>query len=375
MDDYKWICRLALVLVKGVGPATSRSLISHLGSEEAIFADGGKALLSVPNLSPKLRNELTNPSYLERARHELDFARRNGVQLLFYTDKEYPYRLAECKDAPLLIFYKGNCPLNASKLLGVVGTRRMTDAGRINCEQILSDLATRHSDLVIVSGLAYGVDVCAHRAALAHGLRTVGVMGTGMSHIYPAEHRQVATQMKEQGGLLTEYYSDMQIDRNNFVARNRIIAGLSDAVLVVESAEKGGALLTAEFANSYSRDVFALPGRVTDVYSVGCNNLIRDNKAALVTSAEDIERQMNWDVAPAESSSPELSLLPEMTMPDLSEEERNVMQLIRKKEKIQINDIALELNLPIAKLSGLLFKMEFSNLIHQLPGGLYAVGR
>lgn len=374
MDEKVQLYRIALTLVHGVGPTQHRELVSHYGSAEAVFGQTEKQL-KADKVPSALAERICAPGLMDRAKRELDFVLKNNVRLFYYADSDYPYRLAECKDAPPLLYYRGNCNLNASKVLAFVGTRKMTDYGRQNIQSTISELASRHPDLLIVSGLAYGVDVCSHQAALDSSLNTVGVMGTGQDNIYPRVHANIAKQMMLQGGLLTEYptLQNDKIDKGNFVARNRVIAGLSDAVVVAESALKGGALLTADFANSYSRDVFTYPGRVNDTYSSGCNMLIRTNKAALITGAKDIEEMMNWQTEEPKTGK-QSSLFPELTENNLTDDEKTVIRLLREAEQMQLNDLSLQMNMPVWKLSSLLFQMEFKQLVHQLPGGIYAVG-
>ena len=344
----------------------SKKILSVMGDEEEIYKASPKALASIPGVGRVLSSEVQrSKNLLSRAEQEIEFARRNGIDILHYKDEHYPSRLLECPDSPTVLYSRGTTDYNKAQVIGVVGTRKMTEYGRMFCESIIQNLSASHPDLMVVSGLAYGVDVCAHRKALDCSLPTVGVVGHSLEHVYPAAHRQVAQQMMASGGaLLSEYVSGTFIDRNFFVARNRIIAGMSDCVLVVESGEKGGSLLTAEFANSYHRDVFACPGRVGDYYSIGCNNLIRQNKAALVTSAEDIEYLMNWDRSA--SSAVQLSLFPELEGDSL-----RVAELLKNGDSLQINDLARSLQLPVHRLSSLLFEMEFSGVVSSLPGNRY----
>ena len=367
MQDAGLKYKIWLTLVKGVGPLVSKKILSVIGDEEEIYKASPKALASIPGVGRVLSSEVQrSKDLLTRAEQELEFAQRNGIDILHYKDVRYPSRLLECPDSPTVLYSRGTADYNGSKVVGVVGTRKMTEYGRMLCESIIQNLSVSHPDLMVVSGLAYGVDVCAHRKALECSLPTVGVVGHSLEHVYPAAHRQVAQQMMASGGaLLSEYVSGTFIDRNFFVARNRIIAGMSDCVLVVESGEKGGSLLTAEFANSYHRDVFACPGRVGDYYSVGCNKLIRQNKAALVTSAEDIDYLMNWDQSTLPSAV-QLSLFPELEGDSL-----RVAELLKNGDALQMNDLARALQLPIHRLSSLLFELEFAGVVSSLPGNRY----
>jgi DNA processing protein len=366
MDLIKLEYRIALTLIKGVGAYTARKLLASFGDEEAILKANKKILENIPGIGQKLSAQIMDKNILNQAKKILEFALKNEIEILFYTDNDYPSRLKECYDAPLVLYKKGKSGLNGKKYLGIVGTRKMTSYGKSCCDTIISDLANRYPELVIVSGMAYGVDICAHKKALEKNLDTIGILGHGLDTIYPSAHRTVAQEIITSGCLLTEYPSGTKMDRKNFVARNRIIAGICDAVLVIESGERGGALLTAEFADSYHRDVFALPGRIGDCYSKGCNNLIKTNKAAMVETAADIEQQMNWSDATGKSGSTQLSLFPE-----LSEKEKKIVELLNEKEQMHMDEISHLLNEGISKTSTLLFEMEFKGIVRCVPGNLY----
>ncbi|MCQ2192723.1 MAG: DNA-processing protein DprA [Paludibacteraceae bacterium] len=371
MDDKKLIMQMAFARAKGLGPIRSRELLAHFGSVEAIFSQTEASLSHL--VGKAVAAEIFSQKNAEFVAKELKFLQANGVQISFLGDKDYPFRLRECADAPILYFYKGNCSLNSPKMLAVVGTRHITDNGRQFTRHIIAELAQRHPDLVIVSGLAYGVDVEAHKAALDCGLATIGVMATGFDRLYPTAHRNVASQMKEQGGLLSEHFRGDPLVPGCFVSRNRIIAGMCDAVLVVESAVDGGALTTADIANSYNREVLAVPGRPSDVYSEGCNQLIKQNKAALATSADDVDYLLGWTSAKAPVS--QSSTFPELNQPDLSEPEMTVIAEIRKQGPIDQSAIANLLSLSIPQVSSLLFNMEMRGLVHRIPGNLFAIGK
>ncbi|MCQ2195167.1 MAG: DNA-processing protein DprA [Paludibacteraceae bacterium] len=370
MEDSSLKYKIWLTLVKGVGPLMSKKLLSVMDDEEAIYKASPKVLAAIPGIGPVLSSALLrSKDLLPRAEQEVEFAKRNGISILYYKDKGYPSRLLDCPDAPTVLYVKGSPNFNAKKVLGVVGTRKMTEYGRSLCESIIHGLSVSHPDLMVVSGLAYGVDVCAHRKSLERGVPTVGVVGHSLEHIYPAAHRQTALQMMNEGGaLVSEYVSGTYIDRNFFVARNRIIAGMCDCVLVVESGEKGGSLLTAEFANSYHRDVFACPGRVGDPYSSGCNRLIMQNKAALVTSSADIDYMMNWEEKSGEAT--QLSLFPE-----LEGDQASVVEILKGGEAYQMNEISRMVHLPINKISSLMFELEFAGVVVSVPGNRYKLAR
>jgi DNA processing protein len=275
--------------------------------------------------------------------------------------------LRECDDAPLALFYRGNADLNALHVINMVGTRHATPYGQDICTRFLADLSVLCPNALIVSGLAYGIDIHAHRAALQNHFKTIGVLAHGLDRIYPAEHRKTAVSMLEQGGLLTEFTSGTNPDRQNFVKRNRIVAGMSDATVVIESAAKGGALITAELAESYHRDCFAFPGRCNDEYSIGCNNLIRKNQAVLITSAEDLVKAMGWENSPKTEKTVQRELFPDLS----EEEERIVKRLGKMSEGLQINTLVIDTNIPVNRMSALLFELEMKGVIRALAGGVY----
>ena len=294
MQDEQ-IYTLALTRIYGLGLVGACNLIREMGSAGDIFRYRKELPERIPGVSEKLVQALDCPEAFKRAEEELLFAERNNIQCITLNDEQYPARLRECEDAPLALFYRGNASLNALRVVSVVGTRHATPYGEEICRNFMEELAETCPDTLVVSGLAYGIDIHAHRAALQHKLPTVGVLAHGLDRIYPSAHRETAVKMMDNGGLLTEFMSGTNPDRQNFVKRNRIVAGMCDAVVVVESASKGGALITAELAESYHRDCFAFPGKVTDIYSAGCNQLIRNNRASLILSAEDFIQSMGWN--------------------------------------------------------------------------------
>lgn len=366
VTEEQLLCRIALTLIKGVGSVLARQLLHFMGSPEAIFADRSELARKLPRASHRLIDAVFAPAVMERARRELEQIRAKGLQTYFITDENYPPLLKECVDAPILFYYKGNADLSPARALSVVGTRNITAYGRSATERIIADLAHAIPDLLIVSGLAYGVDVTAHKAALANGLPTVGVLAHGLDRIYPSSHRSVATEMLAHGGLLTDYPTGTEPERFNFVGRNRIVAGLSHATLVIESAAKGGSLITAELASDYNRDVLALPGRATDSRSAGCNALIREQKAALVTSAEDILSLLSWS-STAEAQSQTLAFEPD-NWPDTP-----VAKLLLHAQSISVDELTRETGLSINDVSAQLFDMELDGLIRSLPGGMYTI--
>lgn len=362
--------KIGITLIKGIGNNLAKNLIAYLGSEEAIFSEKQQNLAKIPGIGDILSKEIVNHNVLKRAEQEVEFILKNKIQPYYFTDKEYPFRLKECPDSPIMIYTRGNCNLNNGKFIGIVGTRNATETGKENCKKLITDLAQQQPNSIIVSGLAYGVDICAHKAALDSGLPTIGVVGHGLDRIYPAAHRSTAVKMVDDGMLLTEYLSLTNPDRQNFVQRNRIIAGLCDVTIVVESAARGGALITAELANDYNRDVFTFPGRVNDEWSAGCNALIKANKASLIESADDVMRYMNWE---KQNESATTNIQTTLFL-DLSDEEQNIVSTLRQfSEGLQLNELAIKLENPVSKISSLLLEMEFKGIVKCLPGNLYKI--
>ncbi len=359
--------QIGITLIKGIGPVLAKNLIAYLGSAEAVFKETESNLSKIPAIGHVLSKQIIDQQVLARADKEIEFILKNDIQHYFYADKNYPYRLKECVDAPVMLYSKGNVDLSSGRMLGVVGTRNATEYGKELCNSILSELSQLSPQLTIVSGLAYGIDICAHKAALSFSLPTIAALGHGLDRIYPAIHRSTAVKMLESGGLVTEYLTETNPDRQNFLQRNRIIAGLCDAVLVVESAAKGGSLVTADLAQSYNRDVFACPGRAGDTHSAGCNWLIKNNKAALIESASDIMNAMNWETVDAKDKQPIQSTL----FVELSEEEQAIVSALRQNDGLQLNQLSLVLNVPVSKTSALLLEMEFKGLLKCFPGNLY----
>lgn len=358
------IHQIALTMIHGVGYVHSRQLLDYFGTAEAIFSEREHLLEKVPGIGSKTAAEIKNPNVISQAEAELSFMQKNDIKGLFITDEDYPLRLKECADAPLLLYSKGNIDLNRKRIVSIVGTRNATSYGREQTEQLVAELSMAFPDIQIISGLAFGIDVCAHKAALKNNLSTIGVLAHGLDRIYPGVHRSTAIDMLQEGGLLTDFPSGTNPDRQNFVKRNRIVAGLSDTTIVIESAEKGGSLITADIAFSYSRDVFSFPGKTTDPQSCGCNKLIRLNKAGLITCAADLISAMGWEEAKEKPIQTEL-LFPE------DRDENPVITLIRQSKEIHINEIAIKLEMTISELSVLLFELEMDGKIKSLPGSRY----
>ena len=363
------VAMLALSRVQVPQLALIRELMDSVGSAQELLENATNIGDIGPGATPRLRQLLCDRSLVELAEKEMEFIASKGIKLVCFGDEAYPCRLAECADAPLVLHSLGNADLNARHIVSIVGTRHATEYGKALCENFVADLARFAPGTLIVSGLAYGIDVCAHRAALKAGLPTIGVLAHGLDRIYPGAHRATAKQMLENGGLLTEFMSGTNSFPSNFVQRNRIVAGMADATVVVESASKGGSLITASLALGYDRDCFAFPGRVNDQYSQGCNELVSRNRAALITSAYDFVEAMNWDVATAKKSPEERQI---ELFPDLSPDESAVMTALRdSSDGLQVNQMVVQLNIPINRLLPLLFEMEMKGLVKAVAGGCY----
>ena len=359
---------LALTRIPGLGTITANHLIMSLGSAAEVFRNRQQLPEILPGISKKLIQALDCPEAFHRAEKELLYAEKNQIQCLTITDENYPARLRECNDAPIALFYRGNASLNVLRVVSIVGTRHSTPYGMDICNKFIADLSELLPDTLIVSGLAYGIDILAHRAALQNHLDTVGVLAHGLDRVYPSVHRNTAIQMLEQGGLLTEFMSETNPDRQNFIKRNRIVAGMSDATIVIESAAKGGALITAELAESYHRDCFAFPGRCSDTYSMGCNELIRSNRAILLTSAEDFLVSMGW------KQTKQKRTIQRDLFPELNEVEQALLNILQKHpDGIQINTLVVQANMPIPQLSTLLFELEMKGIIRAMAGGIYKI--
>ncbi len=368
MSEVSLKHKIALGLIPRIGDINARKLVSHFGSVEAVFHEPYGNLIKIPGIGSGIAKYISERSYLDTAEKEAEYVTTHNIKTFFYLDSDYPYRLRQCEDSPVVFFFTGNCDLNAVKILSVVGTRNATSRGKELCDKIIGGLGTGHPELLIVSGLAYGIDIAAHKAALANRLQTVGVLAHGLKTIYPSVHTSTAKSIVKQGGLLSDFISDALPERNNFLKRNRIIAGLADATLVVESGIKGGALITADIANSYNRDVLAVPGRPEDQWSAGCNSLIRNNKAALVECSDDVEYFLDWK--PEKSKQPVQRTL----FADLDENEKLIFELISKEGELTIDSICRTLEMPVFKLSSLLLQMEFKGLVRCYPGNLYRPG-
>lgn len=347
---------IALTRMTGFNQTMAMQLYQSLGSGKAVYEQ---------------RQDLGNwDEALRRAAAEMEFIEKNGIQALTLNDAAYPQRLKECADAPIILYYKGVADLNRQHVINIVGTRHCTTYGQDLVRRFVSDLRRMCPDVLIVSGLAYGIDICAHRQALTEGYETVGVLAHGLDQIYPPRHRDTAVEMVRQGGLLTEYMSQTQALPNNFRQRNRIVAGMSDATILVESAYKGGGLITCRIAQEYGRDVFAFPGAVGAPYSEGCNRMIRNNTAALITSAQDFVEEMRWSER-GKMEEVRGKMVEGELFVELTEEEEQVVTVLRKTNDLQLNMIAVQTNIPIGQLTALLFSLEMKGVVRPLAGGVY----
>jgi DNA processing protein len=357
--------KIAISLIPGIGSVIARTLISYVGSAEGVFREKEKNLLKIPGIGEINAQRIVNQEVTSQAKREVDFILKNQIQTYFYLDADFPARLKNCHDAPIILYYKGNANLNESRIISVVGTRNATNYGKDVSDELIRSFSEQNYRILVVSGLAYGIDVLAHKACLKYNVPTVGVFAHGLDTVYPSLHAPIAAKMLENGGLLSDFPSETRIDRQNFLRRNRIIAGLADATIIVESAEKGGALVTADIANSYNRDVFAFPGRSTDLYSRGCNKLIKLNEAVLIESQADIEKAMNWDIKNNQQKAVQASLFV-----DLTHDEQKLVDLLKGGDRF-IDEMTFETKLPMSKVSALLLGLEFKGLISSLPGKMY----
>ena len=371
LDTQEIINTIALTRINYFHLTGMLQLYRRLGSATAVIEHRRNIRDVLPDASPKLVQSLQQlDEPLHRAEIELQWDLENGVRPLCMNDENYPQRLRQCDDAPLMLFYKGNINLNQRRVICVVGTRRNTVYGEDLIRRFMRDLRQLCPQLLVVSGLAYGVDIIAHRQALQNGYPTVGVLAHGVDYLYPARHKQTADEMVKKGGLLTEFLTQTNADKVNFVRRNRIVAGISDACVVVESAAHGGGLITASLARTYNREVFAFPGNVGSQYSEGCNNLIRDNVAGLISNADDFVKSMNWDDDVKLQRAQQVGIERQL-FPDLSTEERKVVSALKKHNDLQINMLSVQADIPIAHLTAILFSLEMKGVLKALPGGMY----
>ena len=355
---------LALQRVKGIGDINAKKLISHCGTAKKVFTEKRQTLEKINGIGSFTLKNLFNSTNLIEAEKELKYIQKNKIETLYFKDKNYPKRLKHCVDGPILFFKEGKFKLENQPIISIVGTRKITSYGRSFCEKLISDL--KEYNPIIVSGFAYGVDICAHKAALKNNLQTIGVLAHGFEEVYPKSHKKYVNEINKNGGFITDFWHNDELQRENFLKRNRIVAGISEATIIIESAEKGGSLVTADIANSYSRDVFAVPGRSTDVYSKGCNSLIKYNKAAILTSAKDIVEMLNWEL-----ESKQLKAVQKQLFIELTEVEQLIYDFLLKNGKELLDLISLNCKLPIHHTTTILFNLEMKGVVKPLPGKLF----
>ena len=363
MTEQDLFYLLALQRVEGVGDIMAKKLLTHCGSAEAVFKTKATQLAAIDGVGSMLLRNLKNETVFDKANTELEFIGTNAINVAHFQGDNYPERLKHCIDGPLLLFTSGAIDLKNRKIISIVGTRQITSYGTEFCRKLIEDLAPL--DPIIVSGFAYGVDIVAHQLAMEHNLQTIGVVAHGLNQIYPKTHKKYVAKVEQNGGFMTEFWSSSNPDKENFVRRNRIVAGMSEATIVIESADRGGSLITANMANDYNRDVFAVPGRVTDKYSQGCNNLIKTQKANVLTSAADLVYILNWDIQ--KESKP----VQKQLFVSLDDDEQKVYDYLLKTGKEVMDIIALRCDFPIYKISGMLLNMELKGVVRPLPGKLF----
>lgn len=366
MTDNDLLYTLALQHVPNIGDITAKRLISHCGTAEAVLKEKKQNLLKIDGIGNVTLSDLNKANHLKEAEKEIDFIKNNNINVSFFKEDNYPEKLKHCIDGPIILFQTGNIHLKQQRIISIVGSRKITTSGVAFCEDLVEKLAIYNP--VIVSGFAYGTDITAHKAALKHNLQTIGCLAHGMNQIYPAVHKKYMVDVEKNGGFFTDFWSTDNFDRNNFLKRNRVIAGLSEATIVIESAEKGGSLVTADIANSYNRDVFAVPGRTTDLQSTGCNNLIKYQKAHMMTTALDVPYILNWKLE--EENKPAIQ---KQLFVELDATEKVIYNYLKDNEKQQLDMIAINCDLPIFKIAGVLLNMELKGVIRPLPGKLFEV--
>ena len=360
------IYQIAITLVPEIGHISGKKLINHFGNVEAVFKESKKNLLLIPGISHRMVDSIINQKVLSQAEKELNYIEKNNIQSLFFKDNNYPNRLKHCTDGPILLYFKGDVNFNVPKVVSIVGTRTPSEHGKSQCEKLIKEIAS--TDALIISGLAYGIDVCSHKAAMDQGLKTVGVLGHGLDRLYPALNRKTADKMLEMGGLLTEFLPGTLPDRTNFPMRNRIVAGMSDATIVIESKASGGSLITAKLAFDYNRDVMALPGRPDDELSRGCNNLIKNNIAQLINNGKDFMRALSW-----EEKAPKERQIQKALFIDFTADEQKIVEVIMDSKEHSIDEISLSSKITISKTASLLLGLEFKGAVKSLPGKLYRI--
>lgn len=359
-SDYTY--PIALTLLKGIGPIKARQLASTFDDLQELFKDSFIKLSKKTGMPISFLKQMERERALSMAKEYQNYFQRSGIQPIYILEEDYPRRLKQCHDAPLLLYGKGKLELNNSKVVAIVGTRNATEYGKEVCEELVDGMTDK--DIVIVSGMAYGIDICVHQLCVKNNISTIGVLGHGLDRLYPSAHKHTATRMLSNGGLLSEFLPGTKPDRENFPMRNRIVAGMTDATIVVESKNTGGSLITAQLANDYNRDVFAVPGNIGQIYSRGCNELIKAQKAHLITSCQDFLTIMDWNKK--ENKAIQINLFQ-----DLSSEERNIVEIIQAKKEVNIDVLSSLLQMPISILNVHLFTLELNGILKSLPGKIY----
>ncbi|WP_299012671.1 DNA-processing protein DprA [uncultured Polaribacter sp.] len=363
MKEEKLLAILRLQKSKAVGDILAKKLIVNVGDVTQIFKEKPASLSKINGIGNHVLKHLFNEENIKFAEEELHYIQKNKIEYAYFLEDNYPTNLQHCIDSPILLFQDGNINLNSKKIISIVGTRNISAYGRDFCNTLIENLAEHNP--IIVSGFAYGVDICAHKAAIKHNLQTIGVLAHGLEEIYPKVHKKYIHQVNENGGFLTEFWHKETPLRENFLKRNRIVAGISKATIIIESAAKGGSLVTADIANSYDRDVFAVPGRTTDLYSKGCNNLIKNNKAFLLNTANEVVKMLNWDITEQPKTIQQQLFL------DLNENEQKIYDFLHDKGAQVLDVIALECNIPIFKLSSILLQLELKGVTKPLAGKMF----
>ena len=356
--------QIALSLIPNIGDVHAKALINIYGDAQSVFKATKKELENLDGIGSVRASSIKSFNNFQSSEAEILFLEKYKISPVFITDKKYPQRLLNCYDSPALLYYRGIADLNCSKIIAVVGTRNHTEYGKTICEKFIEELAVEN--ILVVSGLAFGIDTIAHKAAIKNNLSTVAVLAHGLDRIYPSQNKQLAKHMIEQGGLLTEFISNTNPDKQNFPKRNRIVAGISDAVIVMETGIKGGSLITAELGNSYNKDVFAIPGRVNDSKSEGCNYLIKNNKASLINSADDFLEMMNWKPAEKKAIKKQRELFIELT-----DDEKIVVAILQNQESIQIDELYFKSGLSSSATAAALLMLEMQGIVASMPGKIY----
>ncbi|GAA3573065.1 DNA-processing protein DprA [Snuella lapsa] len=364
MSENDLLYTLALQHVPKIGDITAKKLIAHCGSAEAVFKEKKQNLLKIDGVGAIVLNDLNEKNHVIAAEAEIHFMASNNITYSYFKEASYPSKLKHCIDGPILLFQSGQIDLSHRPIISIVGTRKITNQGIAFCEALIEALVPYNP--IIVSGLAYGTDITAHKAAIKHNLQTIGCLAHGLNQIYPKVHKKYVNAIENNGGFFTDFWSSATFDRNNFLKRNRVIAGLSEATIVIESAEKGGSLVTADIANSYNRDVFAVPGRTTDTQSLGCNNLIKYQKAHMLSNPLDVPYILNWQLEESNRQ-----IVQKQLFVELETNEKVIYTFLKENNKQMLDVIALNCNMPIYKVASMLLNMELKGVVRPLPGKLF----